>query len=861
MNNKVYFALAAVFVMAGVSLVPMASEFSDAATTAWSPDFTYTITLNQTTNSSAPITLTLGGDLAGKTAITAGDAGDFNFDSTGHGPFYSYYALFDNEGNELGMLNPNDLSEYMDGTAAPITTNNVMWVIPTVYWSVSNDGMTLTLSSDPEDGIAYAHTVDGTVWKYLAIGVYEGTSTGTYNSSASNGADTFTSYSGKSPRVGAMREVMRAEAAGTFDDGQGYKMLWNFYQWDLFRFAVMATTGTYYSQSIFGAGAVSGVGLSAGVTTGGLNAVGPYSNTGSAASASGVKAFIENPWGSVNEFVDDCVWWPDGTNNSLYLGQNAPDDILDKYKANDSANKNSEHARDNKTSVYQVTASASGIATGVTTANASVWGYPSVGGGSGAVGTTANFSVPAPSNSNALLVCVGGYFNSSVDYAGLSYAGTSTLNYADTNYGSRLAFVFGADAAPTTDVTITLDETQTGYGTINGGTVDIVVTGVEEGSAITISTNTLTVGSTTITASPASATAQFTYAFDGFYDGLTKLAGGELVTTDMEITAKFTATVNEYTLTFQSSNTDYGTVSAASVADLPYGTQYIVDGNTVTIGQISDPAAVITATPAESTAAYVYTFDSWSADTGMVTGDLTITATFSQDDRYYTVIVTAGDGGSLAGTTEYSVPYGTVVSVNGSSLSVGGSLIIASPDLPDAQYTYAFDKWVYADESEVQNEDVITAATEVTALFSSTVNTYTVTIGSNDPQKGSVDVSTVSDVPYGTPIVKDGATITVGETTITATAATGQEFSSWSAPSTVTGDTTITANFDEPTDTNASLLKLVPLFVIIVILMAAAAAILRSDNMNASTIVTLVIGIAVMIIVVSTLLIPSIGGF
>ncbi len=49
-----------------------------------------------------------------------------------------------------------------------------------------------------------------------------------------------------------------------------------------------------------------------------------------------------------------------------------------------------------------------------------------------------NFNVPDPSNSNARLVNVGGYYNNSVDNAGLAYANYNNLNNANTNYGSRL---------------------------------------------------------------------------------------------------------------------------------------------------------------------------------------------------------------------------------------------------------------------------------------------------------------------------------------------------------------------------------------------------------------------------------------
>lgn len=599
MNNKIL-AAAIVAIMAMVTFIPLASaENNDAdVSTSWGGDYTYTLTLNETTNTSAPITFTLGGDLAGRTPVTAGDPGDFAFDSNGYGPFNSFYALFDSTGTELGRLDPSDLSLYMDGTNAPITTNNVMWVIPTVYWSVN--GSTLTMSNKPFEGAqAYAHTIDGTIYNNLAIGVYEATSTGTFNSSTSQGAGTLTSCSEKSPRVSATREIMRAEAGGVLEDG-GYRMLWNFYQWDLYRFAVMSITGTYYNQNVFGAGVLQGAGLSAGSQTGKLNSSGPYSSTTLTASADGVKAFIENAWGSVNEFVDDCIWWPSGTASELYLGQNDPSKIIDRY-VSDSANKNSADAKTNKDLIYSVASSVSGQAGSVTTQNAAIWGFPSATGGSGTTGTTDSFNVPGPSGSDAQSVRVGGNFSGSVDVAGLSYANTNSLNNANGSVGSRLAFVYGDGSAPSEPANITIGVNDSAYGEVSGTAATANV-----GDTVTVSGTTLTINSSTptiIIATPATdASGQYIYQLDGWFDGDTQITTGYAIQGDTDITAQFSRAIATYTVTWIVGDTEetetyqYGQTPTHTTPEAPEGQE----------------------------------FKGWQPSVSQVTGDVTYTAVFGE---------------------------------------------------------------------------------------------------------------------------------------------------------------------------------------------------------------------------------------
>ena len=76
------------------------------------------------------------------------------------------------------------------------------------------------------------------------------------------------------------------------------------------------------------------------------------------------------------------------------------------------------------------------------------------------------------------------------------------------------------------------------------------------------------------------------------------------------------------------------------------------------------------------------------------------------------------------------------------------------------------------------------------------IDTFTVNIWVNDPDYGDVSISSLWSVPYWTAISASDNVLTIGETTITATAETWYQFSSWGTlPATVTEDLTITATF------------------------------------------------------------------
>ena len=78
--------------------------------------------------------------------------------------------------------------------------------------------------------------------------------------------------------------------------------------------------------------------------------------------------------------------------------------------------------------------------------------------------------------------------------------------------------------------------------------------------------------------------------------------------------------------------------------------------------------------------------------------------------------------------------------------------------------------------------------------------TYTVTVAVNEQGYGTVSQASVTNVAKDTAITKNGATLTIGDVTITATPAAETEeytyeFVNWTAATKVTGNITVTANF------------------------------------------------------------------
>lgn len=177
-----------------------------------------------------------------------------------------------------------------------------------------------------------------------------------------------------------------------------------------------------------------------------------------------------------------------------------------------------------------------------------------------------------------------------------------------------------------------------------------------------------------------------------------------------------------------------------------------------------------------ATAQYTYTFSWWKPTVWPIYKKTNFLAQFTSTVNEYTITFVDEDG--TTELDEQTLDYWATPVYAGETPTKEAT----------AQYTYTFSWWT----PEIAS---VTWDATYTATYSSTVNQYTATIESDDTEKGTVDVSEVT-ADYGTAISAEANVLTIGSTTITATAETGYVFDSWGTlPETLTEDVTITATF------------------------------------------------------------------
>ena len=185
-------------------------------------------------------------------------------------------------------------------------------------------------------------------------------------------------------------------------------------------------------------------------------------------------------------------------------------------------------------------------------------------------------------------------------------------------------------------------------------------------------------------------------------------------------------------------------------------------------------------------AQYTYSFSGWvdgegnalTADT-TVTGDVTYTAEYTSTVNTYTVTWKNADGTVLE--TDTNVAYGTTPSYDGETPTKAA----------DAQYTYSFSGWVDGEGNALTEATTITSDVTYTAVFSSTVNTYTVT------WKNGETVLKTETLPYGATPKYEGETPTKA-----ADAQYTYTFKGWTPEITeVTGNVTYTAEYTSTVNT------------------------------------------------------------
>ncbi len=386
--------LAVIFCLC-VPIFSVVGESNSDARSYW----TYTMDFD-----SSDFSFTYADDAEGFTGAT--DESDGSWDMLNNALLKTcYYAVFDSNGTIVGKLNPDDLTKYTDGSDASsdITTMNVMFCVPTIYFSSSLTS--ITISSDPSKGEAYAHTIGDHVYNTLAIAVFNG--------QIIDGK--LMSVSGTTVTNSQTLATFRTAAyANTVDNGQA--MVWNYWQYTLYEWTVLFSGGDWNSQATFGQGSDFTT-----QTTGSLNSSGVFSKSGTTS----VKAYIENPWGYQYTFVDDTYI----SNGSVYAGQN--ETVTDITTTSD------------KTLLHTSAITSGNFVSEIDTSSVGAWGWATATSGTSITGTTDKQYITS-SNTGVLLV---GGTGASDGSAGVSCACSNSVGNSYSDCGARLAYVFDADPA------------------------------------------------------------------------------------------------------------------------------------------------------------------------------------------------------------------------------------------------------------------------------------------------------------------------------------------------------------------------------------------------------------------------------
>ncbi len=208
------------------------------------------------------------------------------------------------------------------------------------------------------------------------------------------------------------------------------------------------------------------------------------------------------------------------------------------------------------------------------------------------------------------------------------------------------------------------------------------------------------------------ATDQYTYTFAGWTTNgvdVLNLATVEIAS-DTTFTAKFTETVNKYTVKFMNGET------VVSSAEYDYGT---LAANIAVPADLQD----------YSTESTVYTFDGWGTIAN-VTADATYNAVWTESTRKYTVKFMNGE--TVVSSAEYD--YGTLAA----NIAVPANL----QDYSTATTDYSFGGW-----GTIAN---VTADATYNAVWTESARKYTLTINYVGPTGFPAQEASVTQVANGT---------------------------------------------------------------------------------------------------------------
>ena len=282
---------------------------------------------------------------------------------------------------------------------------------------------------------------------------------------------------------------------------------------------------------------------------------------------------------------------------------------------------------------YSVTHSGSnrGVTSGTTGANAATYGtaYTAV------FSETTGYNLPA-----TITVTIGGNTTTQgTEYTWNQGTGTVVVD-GDYILGDVVITVNGVLKT----YTVNFASNNVSYGTVSSSSIS----SVPHGSTVSIngSTNALTLNGSTITVSPTTSTAAYTYAFDHW-----SVANEATITSAQTITATFTATPNDYTVTHTLTN-----VTTSSDETATYGTDYTATFSASSGYELPDDVTV-TIGGDDATSGTEYT---WNASTGALTidgdyilGDIVVTIVGESEGctpQSLSKVVLSASGSSVIGT-------------------------------------------------------------------------------------------------------------------------------------------------------------------------------------------------------------------